>query len=81
MFRRYVLIDFNLENDLSAVATVTWHRVKQKKLIFPKKIAIWSLLVGPQGLWALVHRTTCTTCMAATATRASRVVCHRPVPL
>jgi len=23
MFRRYVLIDFNLENDLSLVATVT----------------------------------------------------------
>jgi len=21
---------------------------------------------GPQGSWALVHRTTCTTCMAAT---------------
>ena len=34
-------------------------------LIF-KKIAIWSSLVGPQGSWALVHRTTCTTCMATT---------------
>ena len=22
--------------------------------------------MGPQGSWALVHRTTCTTCMAAT---------------
>ena len=31
------------------------------------KIAIWSSLVGPQRSWALVHRTTCTTCMAATA--------------
>jgi len=35
-------------------------------LIFQKKIAIWSSLVGPQGSWALVHRTTCTICMAAT---------------
>jgi len=35
-------------------------------LIFQKKIAICSSLVGPQGSWALVHRTTCTTCMAAT---------------
>ena len=34
-------------------------------LIF-QKIAMWSSLVGPQGSWALVHRTTCTTCMAAT---------------
>ena len=46
MFRRYVLIDFNLENDLSAVATVTWQREKQKKLIFQKK-----LLSGPRW-WA-----------------------------
>ena len=37
-------------------------------LIF-QKIAIWSSLVGPQGSWALVHRTTCTTCIAATAGR------------
>ena len=36
MFRRYVLINFNLENDLSAVATVTWQREKQKTLIFKK---------------------------------------------
>jgi len=35
-------------------------------LIFKKKIAIWSSLVGPQGSWALVHRTTFTTCLAAT---------------
>jgi len=42
-----------------------WQREKQKKLIF-QKIAIWSSLVGPEGSWALVHRTTCTTCMAAT---------------
>ena len=27
--------------------------------------------MGPQGSWALVHRTTCTTCMAATATHFS----------
>ena len=36
LFRRYVLINFNLENDLSVVATVTWQREKQKKLIFQK---------------------------------------------
>ena len=34
-------------------------------LIF-QKITIWSSLVGPQGSWALVQRTICTTCMAAT---------------
>ena len=49
MFRRYILINFNLENDLSAVATVTGN------------VGWWA-----QGSWALVHRTTCTTCMAAT---------------
>jgi len=65
MFRRYVLINLNLENDLSAVATVTGNVRNRKKLIF-QKIAIWSSLVGRQGSWALVHRTTCTTCMAAT---------------
>jgi len=37
-----------------------------EEINFSKKIPIWSLLVGPQGSWALVHRTTCTTCMAAT---------------
>ena len=74
MFRRYVSINFNLENDLSAVATVTGN-VRNRRNYFFIKIAIGSSLVGPQGSWVLVHRTTCTTCMAATDYDVTRSLC------
>ena len=44
----------------------TMDKVGNNLMLIFQKIAIWSSLVGPQGSWALVHRTTCTTCMAAT---------------